>query len=111
MPVPAKRLFVAARKACNPEELAGNDVGDDDVGARKLIDSGGREDLAAELAQAGDECICDRLRAAARERPAHRVAEREQQEAEAGGRSLLEREQRMRGVPREEAARGLARES
>ena len=102
-----KGALVAWRQppACDAHELPRRDVGEDDVRAqRQLVDGAADVDLAAEIDQPSGERVREPLRAAARKRPAGDMAEREQDEPEAGARPALEREHRVGCVAGEEAA-------
>jgi hypothetical protein len=81
------------------EQLPRRDVADDDVAAREVAQRGDGMsglDLAAEFAQPCSERVGDRLRAAARKRPAVRVRETQEAEPEAGSALAFERQDRMR---------------
>jgi hypothetical protein len=100
----ARREEVARER----EQLTRRDVADYDVAARKVAQRGdgmSRLDLAAELVQPRGECVRDRLRAAARERPAVRVREAEEAEPEPGGALAVERQDGMRRGPQEQRLR------
>src|SRR2546423_9372152 len=70
--VAAQLALVAGRKppARQPEELARDGIGQDEVGARQLVLRARGADLAAELDETVRERVGDPLRAAARKRPA-----------------------------------------
>src|SRR5437588_502777 len=65
-------------------------------------------DVAAQLTQAGGERVGERLRAAARKRPAGQVREPEQHRAEAGTAATREREDGVRRSAEEESTRVVA---
>ena len=71
VPVPAKRTGVVRRKAIagDPEQLSRDDVGEDDIGARQLVDRARGVNLAAELLEPIDQRIREALRARPREAP------------------------------------------
>ena len=108
--VPAQRTCVRRRQRREPQQLGRHHVGEDDVRPRQLVHGGPRADDAAEIGEPLRQRVGDRLRAAARVRPADDVTERRQQEPECCRRPSLERKRGMGGVPGEEATRGLTAE-
>ena len=77
--------------AADPCELARRDVGEDEVGARELVDRARDVNRAAELAQPRHQRIRESLGASAREGPADSVPEGHERETEACARPPLER--------------------
>ena len=80
---PVAKAERVPRQAREARELARRDVAEHGVGARQLVDAARRHDLAAELDEPRGERVDERLRAAARKRPAVDVRGR----AERRGRS------------------------
>src|SRR5918994_7285777 len=104
--VAAERALVALGETAAPEpkQLAGRDVREHDVGLRELVDRVRRVHAHAVLLEPRDERVREPLRTPARKAPAEDVSEHEQGETEAGARSPLEREHRVRCLSSEERA-------
>ena len=95
------------------DELARREVAQDDIARRQFaqrFDLAPGLDLAAQCAQSRRERIRNRLRAAARERPARHVCEQEQHESERCAAAALERQDGVRARTCEEGPDGLGGE-
>ena len=113
VPVPAERTGVVGRKAIagDSAQLARDDVGEDDIGARQVVDRARGVNLAAELLEPIGQCIREALRPRPREAPSEDMGSGDQEQADAPARPRLQREHGVRRVAGEEGSGALRPEA
>ena len=96
--------------AGDPQERARREVAEDGARRRQILDGLdplAGDDLAAERAQVAAQRIGEPLRAAARNRPAVRVRDCGEDEADGAGRQHIERQHAVRGVAGQQRSRPI----
>ena len=108
VPVPASACVVGRKAiARDAEQLSRDDVGEDDIGARQLVDRARGVNLTAELPEPIGQRVREALRARPREAPSEDMGRGDQEQADAPARPRLQREHGVRRVAGQERSRAL----